>query len=61
MLDTDGDGEFDAVEVYEVDEETGGVKYDMPNYDPDNSNPDAVVGDPEEAMEEWNIRDRKRL
>lgn len=33
----------------------------MPNYDPDNSNPDAVVGDPEEAMEEWEYQGQKKV
>ena len=67
-IDENLDGTFEAVEVYEYDAETGEFEYlpvdesefsfetvdpSADNFNPEESNPDEVVGDPEEAMEHW--------
>lgn len=67
-VDENGDGVFEAVQIFNVDELSGELELvaiegdwnqrgfyidDIENYDPSRSNPDAVVGDPEKSMAEW--------
>lgn len=68
--DADGDHVFEAVEVYNIDEETGEIDIspismenvnaasglyadDLDNFDPSTADMDAVSGNPEESMEQW--------
>ncbi len=68
QIDSDGDGTYEALEIYDVDEDTGaltlmtldgdlggnGVTVDeLGHFDPDSADPDDVIGDPGRAMEQW--------
>lgn len=66
-VDMDGDETYDAVEVYEIDPESGEMELiaaedlrdidfavvDRPCFDPDAADPDSVCGDPGSDMENW--------
>lgn len=64
-VDEDANGTYEAVEIYGFDAETGAlellaaeefapVEYQpLDQFDPANSNPDDVIGDPAESMEYW--------
>lgn len=67
-IDEGADGIVDAIEVYEYDAQTGEIELEpiedtdyeyqegmivLDNYDPSESDPEHVIGDPEEAMEHW--------
>lgn len=68
QVDADGDQEFEESQTFRFNPETGeiapldqaenGVGYvqDLENFDPDEADPDKVVGDPEESMEQWEFQ-----
>lgn len=57
--DTDYEAEEEPEELYlepteDYDDNDNGMYYqDLENFDPDNADPDKVIGDPEDAMDEW--------
>ncbi len=51
FMDMDGDGVLDAISPYAPVNDGDAPAYET--YDPSESDPDAVVGDPAEAMESW--------
>lgn len=68
QTDEDADGVFDALEVYDVDLDTGALTLlsveagqigdgltadELEHFDADNADPDDVIGEPGEAMELW--------
>ena len=68
-VDQDGDGYFDVKEVYsvegdelvleyveEIDVEPSYQAAEYPNYDPATADPDAIVGDPEDCIDEWEFQ-----
>lgn len=66
--DLDGDGKYDKIQVFQYDQngdaelvkemdiddpDRGDYYFELRTYDPENSNPSEVKGDPESAMEHW--------
>ncbi len=70
-VDQNGDGMFDVLDIHDINEEAFLVEItpldysensdsftidDIENFDPAKANPEDIIGDPEDAMEEWEFQ-----